>query len=184
MLKNSEHFGLGKIMPHFCLPDAVSGQEIDSKQIQANKAYILLFICNHCPYVRHIIPALTKLAGEWHGPDYRFIAISANDPVEYPSDAPDKMRQVALDLGWKFPYLFDESQEVYKQFGIICTPEVMVFADGQGCLYHGQFDATRPGSGESDGADLQRVLESIAEGKAVPAQQVPSIGCSVKWRSK
>ena len=184
MLKTSHHFGLGKAMPDFALPDTVSKEIIRPHHVPVFKAYVLLFICNHCPYVKHIIPALTQLSQKWHGNDFCFFAISANDPVEYPADSPENMCELANNEGWKFPYLFDETQQVYQQFGIVCTPEIMVFSAEKSCLYHGRFDATTPGSGiKADGEDLAQVLSDIDAGAPLSVDQLPSMGCSVKWRN-
>jgi peroxiredoxin len=174
---------LATIAPDFNLLDVISGKEISLKQYKSDIATVILFICNHCPYVKHIQHELVKLALEYQKKGIQFIAISSNDPQDYPEDSPEKMREIAQEFNYPFPYLFDESQEVAKMYQAACTPDIYVFDRELRCVYRGRFDDSRPGKDiPVTGRDLSTVLDCILQGMPIAEKQEPSIGCNIKWR--
>lgn len=174
---------LGTTAPDFTLPDTVSGNDIALHDVKSDKATVVLFICNHCPFVVLIAEKLAEVARVYHDRGVQFIAISANDIDNYPQDAPDKMQQFAEQHGFVFPYLYDADQAVAKAYDAACTPDIYVFDGNLACVYRGQFDDARPGNGKAvTGRDLTTALDLILAGKPVPEQQTPSTGCSIKWK--
>ena len=174
---------LGTVAPSFELPDTLSGNMLSLRSLQSGKATMLVFICNHCPYVLHIMPELVRLAAEYQAKGVSFVAISSNDVAKYPDDAPDKMRTKALEWGLTFPYLYDESQRVACAYDAACTPDFFLFDADLRCVYRGQFDDARPKNDVPvTGADLRRALEALLAGKPVDPEQKPSIGCNIKWK--
>ncbi len=179
---NSTMVPLGTQMPPFELPD-FDGRIVASSDYEGAAATLVMFICNHCPYVRHVRPALARLAGEYRDRGVAVIAINSNDVAAYPQDGPDGMRDEAKQAGYLFPYLFDASQQVAKAYRAACTPDFYVFDAGRRLAYRGQLDDTRLGSGrEPTGKDLRRALDDVLTGRPVGGQQYPSAGCSIKWR--
>lgn len=175
---------LGTPAPDFNLPDAVSGKTQNLNQLKSDKATVVMFICNHCPYVKHIQHELVNVANDYQPKGIHFIAINANDAANYPEDAPDKMCEVAQQLDYPFPYLFDETQEVAKAYQAACTPDFYVFDKDLKCVYRGQFDEARPGNNiPVTGKDLRTVLDCILANKPIDLQQKPSMGCNIKWKS-
>jgi peroxiredoxin len=175
---------LGTVAPAFELPDTVSGRKVHLDQLKSDRATVIMFICNHCPYVKHINAALVQLAVEYMEKGVAFIAISANDMVHYPQDAPDKMSETAREEGYPFPYLYDESQSVAKAYDAACTPDFYVFNGEMKCVYRGQFDDSRPGNAvPATGRDLRAALDDVLAGREVQIDQKPSIGCNIKWKS-
>ena len=174
---------LGFEAPEFNLPDAISGKKIGFQDIRGKKGTLVMFICNHCPYVKHVIHELVNIGNEYLSQDIGMVAINSNDIENYPDDHPDKMKEMAKDLRFPFPYLFDESQEVAKAYDAECTPDFDLFdADGK-CVYRGQLDASRPGNKEPvNGKDMRKALDLVVSGKEVPGNQMPSIGCNIKWK--
>jgi thiol-disulfide isomerase/thioredoxin len=173
---------LGTQMPPFALPD-FDRQIVSSSDYVGAPATLVMFICNHCPYVRHVRPALGRLSGEYRDRGVAVIAINSNDVAAYPQDGPDGMRDEAKQAGYLFPYLFDQSQQVAKAYRAACTPDFYVFDAGRRLAYRGQLDDTRPGSGrEPTGKDLRRALDDVLTGRPVTGQHYPSAGCSIKWR--
>ena len=173
---------LGTEMPPFKLPD-FDGRIVSSSDYEDAPATLVMFICNHCPYVRHVRPALARLAGEYRDLGVAVIAINSNDVAAYPQDGPDGMRDEAKQAVYLFPYLFDESQQVAKSYRAACTPDFYVFDAGRRLAHRGQLDDTRPGSGrEPNGQDLRRALDDVLAGRPVTVQQYASAGCSIKWR--
>ncbi|MCP0913264.1 MULTISPECIES: thioredoxin family protein [Legionella] len=175
---------LGTQAPLFSLLDVTSGQKInlnvDSKYI----ATVVMFICNHCPFVKHVNQQLTKLAFDYIPKQVKFIAINSNDVESYPDDSPENMQRVAKEQGYPFPYLFDETQEVAKAYHAACTPDFFVFDADLSLVYRGQLDDSRPGNGVAvDGHSIRKALDALIEGKSVSAEQKPSIGCNIKWKS-
>jgi peroxiredoxin len=182
-LTQSNPFPLGTKAPEFQLPDMVSGKTLSLKELKSEKATVILFICNHCPYVKHINEGLVKLANRYISKGASFIAINSNDPVRYPEDSPDRMVEFARENSYPFPYLFDETQQVAKAYDAACTPEFYVFDSDLLLVYHGQMDDSRPNSGiPVTGEDLSLALDLTLAGKPVPARQKPGIGCGIKWK--
>lgn len=174
---------LGFPAPDFNLPDTVSGENLSLQDLKGEKATVIMFICNHCPYVKHINPQLVQLAKDYSSKGISFIAISSNDVVNYPQDGPELMKQNALDEGYPFPYLYDESQEVAKAYFAACTPDFSIFDKDLLCVYRGQLDSSRPKNDHpTTGKDIRAALDAILEGKMVDSVQIPSIGCNIKWK--
>ena len=173
---------LGTQAPDFQLPDTISGKEISFADVAQDKATVVLFICNHCPYVIHVMEELVNIGKAYQDQGVGFVAISSNDVVNYPDDSPDKMTTFAHEYDFNFPYLYDESQAVAKAYDAACTPDIYVF-DGSGNLaYRGRMDASRPGNTiPVTGADLRAALDQIIAGQ-VPETQIPSAGCNIKWK--
>jgi peroxiredoxin len=174
---------LGTRAPAFTLPDTVSGQELSLDALKGTRGTVVMFICNHCPFVKHINDGLVIAASDYRHKGIAFIAISSNDAANYPEDAPDRMRAVAKKLGYPFPYLYDESQDVAKAYQAACTPDLYLFDANLACVYRGQFDDARPGNGVPvTGKDLRAAMDALLGGKAVSPAQKPSVGCNIKWK--
>jgi peroxiredoxin len=174
---------LGTTAPDFTLPDTISGQMMRLQELKSNLATVVMFICNHCPYVKHVQQELVRVANDYQRRSVSFIAISSNDIIAYPDDAPEKMREVAMALSYPFPYLFDETQEVAKAYRAACTPDFYVFDRDLKCVYRGQLDDSRPGNNiPVTGRDLRTALDNILQGKPVNPDQRPSLGCNIKWK--
>jgi len=175
---------LGSKAPVFSLPDTVSGTTVSLDQLKSGKATVIMFICNHCPFVKHVNAELVRLANDYIPKGVAFIAISANDAVNYPEDSPEKMKQNANELGFTFPYLYDESQEVAKAYDAACTPDFFIYDKDLKLSYRGQLDDSRPGNGiPVTGKDMRAALDPLLSGKPVPEDQKPSIGCNIKWKT-
>lgn len=173
---------LGTIAPSFSLPDTVSGKVISYDDVRSEVATVVMFLCNHCPYVIHINAELVRIANEYKAKGIGFVGISSNDIKRYPADAPDKMTEFASEWGYNFPYLYDASQETAKAYDAACTPDFYIFDGDRRLVYRGQMDASRPESGKPvTGADLRQALDNILSGVAVPDRQYPSGGCGIKW---
>ena len=174
---------LGYPAPDFKLPDTVSGNIINYAQIKGEKATVVIFICNHCPYVIHVIHEIVNIANEYQSKGIGFVAISSNDAVNYPQDAPDQMKIHAEKWDFPFPYLYDESQEIARAYQAACTPDYHVFDGNNLAAYRGQLDNSRPkNNAPVDGHDLRAVLEAILAKKDIPGNQKPSTGCNIKWK--
>ncbi len=176
---------LGTLLPPVRLVNAVDQTSVDLEQLAAGKRGVLvMFLCNHCPYVVHIRRELARAANEAVERGIAAVAINSNDVRTYPQDGPDAMRKLAVDEGWRFPFLFDESQQVARAFGAECTPDLFLFDGANKLVYRGQFDDSRPSNGKPvTGADLRAALDAVASGRTPSTDQKPSIGCSIKWRS-
>ena len=173
---------LGTPAPEFALPDP-SGSVHSLADAGEAGAVVVAFICNHCPYVKHIAPALAGVTSGLIDAGAAVFAINSNDAVAYPDDSPEAMERESAVHGYRFPYLIDEDQSVAKAYGATCTPDFFVFDAGLELAYRGQFDSTRPGSGgPATGDDLDHAVRAILKGQAVPEPQVPSLGCSIKWK--
>ncbi len=184
VLTPSTMMPLGTKAPDFTLFDTISDKEMSLADIKSNEATVILFICNHCPYVKHINHQLVKLANEYIAKGVSFAAISSNDVENYPDDSPVKMKALAQQLNYPFPYLYDESQAVAKAYGAACTPDIFVFDKYLSCVYRGRFDESTPGNDKPvTGNDLRNALDSILAGKPVSDEQVPSMGCNIKWKA-
>ena len=176
---------LGMIAPDFVLPDTISGENKSLTDLKSDKAIVIMFICNHCPFVIHVQKQLVKLAREYQAKGISFVAISSNNVEKYPDDSPQRMKEVAQELGYPFPYLYDESQEVARAYDAACTPDFYVFDKNLKLVYRGQMDASRPGNNiPVTGKDLREALDNILQGKPVSEDQRPSIGCNIKWKSQ
>ncbi|MCX7807189.1 MAG: thioredoxin family protein [Deltaproteobacteria bacterium] len=177
----SERFPLGSLCPDFALPDAVTGRIVRRDDLQG-KALLLIIACNHCPYVVHVIDEITRVGNEYLAKGVAVAAINANSERTHPQDGPPYMKALAEEKGWRFPFLFDATQEVARALDAMCTPDFYVFDEKRRLVYHGQLDDARPGNGRPvTGADLRRALDAVLEGKPVPSPQKPSMGCSIKW---
>lgn len=174
---------LGSKAALFTLPDTVSGQKLSLESLQGAKGTVIVFICNHCPFVKHINPTLVALALEFIPKGIAFIAISSNDVERYPEDGPDLMHQTALREGYPFPYLYDEDQSTAKTYDAACTPDFFLFDKELALVYRGQLDDSRPENGiPVSGKDLRAAMEATIDGRPVPPKQKPSIGCNIKWK--
>ncbi len=173
---------LGTKAPPFTLPDTV-GNPVSLGDVRGEKGLLVMFICNHCPFVKHLRDDLTKFGREYQVQGLGVVAISSNDVVHYPDDHPDKMAQEALEARYTFPYLYDETQEVAKAYRAACTPDFFLFNADLELAYRGQFDSSRPGNGKPvTGADLRAAADAVVNGTAVPENQWPSVGCNIKWK--
>ncbi len=173
---------LGTEAPGFTLPDT-EGNLVSLSDFEEAKALVVVFMCNHCPFVKHVIDGLVKLAKAYQPRGVAFVGINANDVNEFPEDRPEKMAEFARAKGIPFPYLYDETQEVAKQYHAACTPDFFVFDEDRRLVYRGQMDDSRPGSTVPvTGADLRVALDAVLEGEAVPEKQKPSMGCNIKWK--
>jgi len=176
---------LGTLAPDFSLPDAVTGGTVALADFNDAKVLVVAFLCNHCPYVKHIRSALADLARSYEGKGVRFVAISSNDVESHPDDSPDKMAAEAREAGYIFPYLYDESQRIAKAYNAACTPDFFVFDADRALVYRGQFDDTRPGSSApATGADLRAAIDAALAGAGPIEPQKPSMGCNIKWKSR
>ena len=173
---------LGTMAPDFNLMDTVSDKKLSLQDLKGANGTIIAFICNHCPFVVHVNPELSKLAKDYQEKGFRYIAISSNDVANYPLDAPHLMKEKAKEEGYIFPYLYDETQEVAKAYDAACTPDFYLFDSELNLAYRGQLDDSRPGNGiPVSGNDLRNAMDAILEGKEIDALQKPSIGCNIKW---
>ena len=182
-LTESKMLELGTPAPDFTLPDTISGNELSLNDIKSDKATVIMFLCNHCPYVIHVNPAIVKLVDEYSLRGVSFVGISSNDVVNYPQDGPDKMTIHAKEAGYNFPYLFDETQEVAKAYDAACTPDFYIFDSELKLVYRGRLDGSRPGNNiPLTGEDLRIALDNILLGVEVDSMQIPSAGCNIKWK--
>ncbi len=174
---------LGSQAPHFSLPN-VDGSTVSLSDFDSKSGLLVMFICNHCPFVIHLREDLAKFGKEYQEKGLGVVAISSNDVDNYPQDGPHKMRQEAESQGYTFPYLYDETQDVAKAYHAACTPDFFLFDSNHKLVYRGQFDDSRPDSGiPVTGADLRAACDQVLAGQPVPAEQKPSIGCNIKWKS-
>jgi peroxiredoxin len=173
---------LGTAAPDFRLP-GTDGKIYSLLDFREAKALVVAFICNHCPYVMHIRSALAQFGKEMQGRGVAVVGISANDAVKYPQDGPEAMKREVGVAGYTFPYLYDESQAVAKAYRAACTPDFFLFDGERKLVYRGQFDSSRPGNGVPvTGSDLREAVEAVLAGRAIAANQRPSLGCNIKWR--
>ena len=177
---------LGFKAPDFSLPDTMTGHMCSRDELMANGPSLVVFMCNHCPFVVLILEGFVRLAHEYMDKGVNVIAVSSNDVVGYPMDGPEHMDKLAQEHGFRFPYLFDENQEVARAYHAACTPDFSVFDGNQQCVYRGQFDGARPGNGiDVTGEDMRRVLDALLSGETVPTDgQIPSLGCNIKWKQE
>ena len=175
---------LGSVAPDFILQDVISEQALQlSSYVSGFKGFVIMFICNHCPYVKHINQALVALTTKYKDSGIGFIAINANDPATYADDSPNHMKLTAQAEGYDFPYLFDDTQDVARAMNAACTPDFFVYNDQKELIYRGQFDDSRPGNAITpSGADLAHALECLLHHQVNQQNQKPSLGCNIKWK--
>nr|WP_299174497.1 thioredoxin family protein [uncultured Allomuricauda sp.] len=173
---------LNTAAPDFDLIDTITDKQLTLKDVAGKKGTVIMFTCNHCPFVIHVNPEIVKMAQEYQPKGIGFVAISSNDIINYPQDAPHLMKQKAKDEGYTFPYLFDETQEVARAYDAACTPDFYLFDSELKLVYRGQLDDSRPGNGVPlTGSDLRNAMEALLKGDAIDSNQKPSIGCNIKW---
>ncbi len=182
-LTESKMMPLGTTAPNFHIRDVISDNYYSLEDLVSQRATVIMFICNHCPFVIHVNPELVKLANDYKSKGVSFVAISSNDVEKYPEDAPDKMRIVAKVLKYPFPYLYDKHQEVAKAYDAACTPDFYIFDGQQKLSYRGRLDDSRPGNGlPVTGKDMREALDNILAGNPLSEAQYPSAGCNIKWK--
>jgi peroxiredoxin len=174
---------LGSAAPDFALPDVTSGRIVALEDADGTRALLVMFICRHCPYVKHVRDGLARLGEDYARADVAIVGISANDPAEYPEDAPESLAEDARAAGYRFPVLFDETQAVARAYGAACTPDFFLYDADRLLVYRGQLDDSRPGNGVPvTGTDLRAAMDAVLAGNPVAEDQRPSVGCSIKWR--
>lgn len=184
MATTSTMLALGTEAPDFALPDVTTGRIVRLADFGPKKAFLVMFLCRHCPYVAHVRAGIAQLGRDYADTDLGIVAIGANDPETYPEDAPEGLAEEARTAGYVFPYLFDEIQEVAKAYTAACTPDFFLFDAGRRLAYRGQLDASRPRNDVPvTGADLRAAIDSVLTGRPVAKDQHPSVGCSIKWRA-
>jgi len=172
---------LGTQLPSFSLPD-LGGRIVSEADFKGSKALLVAFICNHCPFVRHIRQEFSRFAKEYQAKGLAVVAIASNDTTAFPEDGPEGMKQEAAEAGYVFPYLFDEKQQVARAFRAACTPDFFLFDGNRRLVYRGQFDGSRPKNDVPvTGADLRAAADAVLAGKPAPETQRPSMGCNIKW---
>ena len=183
-LTESTMLELGTIAPDFALPNVVTGQTVRLSDFAGAQGLLVMFICTHCPYVKHIEQQLAQLGHDYAGKPLAIVAISSNDATTHPADGPAGLRQQALTYGFHFPYLYDESQAVARAYKAACTPDFFLFDGQQKLVYRGQFDASRPGNGiPVTGQDLRAAIDAVLANHPIPTDQTASIGCNIKWKN-
>ena len=182
-LTESTMLQLGTKAPAFSLPDTVSGNEISFQDIKGNNGTVVMFLCNHCPYVIHVNQELIRIANDYKEKGLGFVAISSNDAIKYTDDTPDKMKLIAKVLMYPFPYLYDESQDVARAYDAACTPDLYIFDADDQLYYRGRLDESRPGNDKPlTGKDMRLALDLLLRGEAPMTKQYPSAGCNIKWK--
>lgn len=180
----SKMISLGTEAPTFNLLDVISNTYKSLDDLKGVKGTVIMFICNHCPFVKHVNSEISRLAKDYKSKGINCVAISSNDVENYPQDGPKYMKQNAIEQGFIFPYLYDETQEVAKSYDAACTPDFYVFDVNLKLVYRGQLDDSRPGNGiDVTGNDIRGALDHLIAGKAISKDQKPSIGCNIKWKS-
>tara|TARA_R110002072_G_scaffold30810_4_gene95826 strand:+ start:1014 stop:1568 length:555 start_codon:yes stop_codon:yes gene_type:complete len=182
-LTPSNDFPKGTIAPDFTLFDTISEKAMSLQELKGERGTVIFFICNHCPFVIHVNKELVHLAKDYASRGFSFIAISSNDVDNYPMDSPELMKKLAIEEHYPFPYLYDETQEVAKEYDAACTPDIYVFDNNLKSIYHGQLDDSRPGNGiPVTGKDIRRVLEVMLSNRLYNGVPKPSMGCNIKWK--
>ena len=183
MAVTSTMLPLGTAAPAFDLLDTLTGDRVSIDDFADRKGLVVMFICNHCPYVQHIRQGLVELGNDYVDSDLGMVAISSNDPATYPTDGPEEMAREAQEFGYRFPYLYDESQAVAKAYTAMCTPDFFLLGPERRLVYRGRFDEARPNTiGKVTGADLRAAIDAVLRSEPVTEEQFPSMGCSIKWR--
>ncbi len=182
-LTNSTMLSLGTSLPNFELPEVVSGDKVFSAGFSGSPGILVMFICRHCPYVVHVQEELARLGKDYTDKGMSIVAISSNDAGNYPADRPEQLKIMAQELGFTFPYCYDEGQEVAKAFTAACTPDFFLFDAKQQLVYRGQLDDSRPGNGKLvTGKDLREAIDAVLARQPVSEEQRPSAGCNIKWK--
>jgi peroxiredoxin len=180
---HSNMLPLGTIAPDFTLPDTLSGTPLSLRDLELGHGIVIMFLCNHCPYVKHIQSKLVGICKQYQDQGIHFIAISSNDAVKYPLDSHENMHTEAIQNGYTFPYLYDESQEVAKRYQAACTPDFYIFDKQLACVYRGRFDESTPGNDKPvTGHDLIMALDCLLTNKPINQNQIASVGCGIKWK--
>jgi peroxiredoxin len=180
----STMLALGTAAPEFKLPDVVSGETISLATFSGSKALLVMFICQHCPFVKHVQLELAKIGRDYRNLPLGIVAISANDVANYPDDSPTKLQQMAQELHFNFPVCYDQSQAVSKSYAAACTPDFFLFDDSNKLVYRGQLDDSRPSNGiPVTGQDLRQAINAVLQDQEPSGEQKPSIGCNIKWKS-
>ncbi len=184
VLTRSIMLSLGTQAPDFTLPDVISGKEVSLKDFSDKKAYLVMFICRHCPYVKHIEGGIAQLGKDYQEKEVAIVAISSNDIETHPDDSPENLKEQAQKLGFTFPYLYDETQESAKTYTAACTPDFFLFDKNRQLVYRGQFDGSRPSKllTKVTGEDLRKAIDAVLSDKPVSSDQKPSTGCNIKWK--
>ena len=184
VLTPSTMLSLGSPAPDFELPDVVSGDTVTLGSFADKQALMVMFICRHCPFVVHVQDELARLGSDYKARNMGIVAISSNDADAYPDDSPANLKAMAEELGFDFPYCYDESQEVARAYQAACTPDFYLFGGQRELVYRGQLDGSRPGNNEPvTGKDLREAMDAVLSGSAVSDVQMPSIGCNIKWKA-
>lgn len=184
VLTASTMLPLGTQAPSFDLPDVVTGRNVQLKDFDTQTSLLVMFICQHCPYVQHVKEQLAKLSGDYKGKGLAIVGISSNDATKYPDDSPQALKKFAQASHFDFPLLFDDSQEIAKAYTAACTPDFFLFDKSRKLVYRGQLDDSRPESGKPvTGQDLRAAIEAVLNNRHIPAEQRPSIGCNIKWKA-
>jgi peroxiredoxin len=174
---------LGSPLPDFSLPDVVTGKQVSRSNVAGQKGLLTMFICRHCPFVKHVQDELARIGRDYAGRGVGIVAISANDESGFPDDRPEMLAEMSKELRFTFPYLFDESQDVARAFDAQCTPDFFIHDAGGRLVYRGQLDDSRPGSDiPVTGRDLRSALDALIDGRPISSEQRPSIGCNIKWK--
>jgi peroxiredoxin len=182
-LTESTMLELGTAAPDFALPDVVNGKTVRLRDLRGQKALLVMFICTHCPFVKHVEKGLAELGKDFEASPINIVAISSNDAVHFPEDSPAGLKKQAQTLGFRFPYLYDESQDVARAYTAACTPDFFLFDGDLKLVYRGEFDRSRPGNGVPvTGDELRSAIAAVLAGKPVGKDQRPSIGCNIKWK--
>ncbi|MEY2984652.1 MAG: hypothetical protein RLZZ568_1269 [Cyanobacteriota bacterium] len=182
VLTPSTMLPLGTPAPDFALTDVVSGQTLTLADVAGEKGLLVMFICRHCPFVKHIQDQLAQLGKDYQARGLGLVAISANNAVSHPEDAPERLKAMATQVGFTFPLLYDETQAIAKAYRAACTPDFFLFNSQKALVYRGQLDDSRPGNDQPvTGKDLRAAMDLVLGGQPVPAAQKPSIGCNIKW---
>ena len=178
----SRMLALGTLAPDFSLPDT-TGNTVSLTDFEKSPALLIIFMCNHCPFVKHVLGNLVELAKDYQASGVAVVGINSNDVANYPDDSPEMMAELARESDFAFSYLYDETQEVARAYGAACTPDFFLFDSARSLVYRGQMDDSRPGNGiPVTGADLTAAIDAVVAGKPVASEQKPSIGCNIKWK--